>query len=92
MRLREITSDGDYYTATRSDHAWVRLLVKETIRQSLARFFTLGLVQSAKPVGMAGGDKEKPPEGGCKILILNEPCRTRTCDPLVKSQLLYHLS
>ena len=21
----------------------------------------------------------------CKTLILNEPCRTRTCDPLVKS-------
>jgi hypothetical protein len=29
---------------------------------------------------------------GCKLLNLNEPCRTRTCDPLVKSQLLYHLS
>ncbi len=28
------------------------------------------------------------PKGG----INNEPCRARTCDPLIKSQLLYQLS
>ena len=26
------------------------------------------------------------------LLITSEPCRARTCDPLIKSQLLYQLS
>ena len=42
--------------------------------------------------GWLVGIKSQPPEGGCKVLILNEPCRARTCDPLIKSQLLYQLS
>lgn len=25
---------------------------------------------------------------GCRVKILNDPCRTRTCNPLIKSQLL----
>jgi hypothetical protein len=29
--------------------------------------------------------KKKPLKSGCKVLILNEPCRARTCDPLIKS-------
>ena len=29
---------------------------------------------------------EKPRDSGCKALILNEPCRARTCDPLIKRQ------
>ena len=44
--------------------------------------------------GMKAGIKEKSdPKTALKLLILwDEPCRTRTCDPLVKSQLLYQLS
>ncbi len=32
--------------------------------------------------------KPRPPEGG----LTTTPCRARTCDPLIKSQLLYQLS
>jgi hypothetical protein len=38
-------------------------------------------------------DKKKGrPTAAVIYWIQSEPCRTRTCDPLVKSQLLYHLS
>ena len=38
--------------------------------------------------------KEKGNRLGCPNLLImrSEPCRARTCDPLIKSQLLYQLS
>ncbi len=32
---------------------------------------------------------EKPPN---PLIVNGEPCKIRTCDPLIKSQLLYQLS
>jgi hypothetical protein len=43
---------------------------------------------------LSAHETEEGSRKDCQQVVerIDEPCRTRTCDPLVKSQLLYHLS